>query len=143
VRIPGWTTEDAQVKINGRPLEAMADPGSYLAIRRMWQDGDTIAISLPMSCVRSRCPAMTLSLPRFYGPLVLAADLGAAPTDESFRIIHSGDTVPKNLPAADPLPKVAAEPEGKTEQWIAVDSKEDLRFTAAAGERKAPTDAFV
>ena len=34
VRIPGWTTEDAQVKINGRPIEAIADPGSYLAIRR-------------------------------------------------------------------------------------------------------------
>jgi hypothetical protein len=27
VRIPSWTTEDAQVKINGRPIEAMADPG--------------------------------------------------------------------------------------------------------------------
>ena len=39
LRIPNWTTEEAQVKVNGRPLEAIADPGSYLAIRRAWRDG--------------------------------------------------------------------------------------------------------
>ncbi len=32
VRIPGWTTSDAAVEINGRPLEAVADSGAYLAI---------------------------------------------------------------------------------------------------------------
>jgi hypothetical protein len=46
------------------------------------------------------------------------------------RVIHSGETVPKNLPAADPLPKGAADPGTKTDQWITVDSKKDLRFTA-------------
>jgi uncharacterized protein len=48
VRIPGWTTSDAEVKINGRSLEAVADPGSYLAIHRVWEDGDTITVNLPM-----------------------------------------------------------------------------------------------
>jgi len=138
LRIPHWTTEDAHVKINGRPTEVMADPGSYLAIRRTWQDGDTIAISLPMELRQEPLPGDDSITAAFYGPLVLAADLGAAPTDESFRIIHSGNTVPKNLPAADPLPKVAAEPEGKTEQWIAVDSKENLRFTSAGESGKHP-----
>jgi hypothetical protein len=33
-----------------------------------------------------------------YGPLALAANLGAAPADGPLRVIHSGDTVPKNLP---------------------------------------------
>ncbi|MFL6600161.1 MAG: hypothetical protein ACJ8R9_02425 [Steroidobacteraceae bacterium] len=32
VRIPGWTQGAAEVRINGRPLEAVADPGSYVAI---------------------------------------------------------------------------------------------------------------
>ena len=35
VRIPGWTTEDAEVKINGQRLDAMSNPGSYLAIRKV------------------------------------------------------------------------------------------------------------
>src|ERR1035441_7884441 len=33
VRIPSWTTDAAQVKINGRASEAVADSGSYLAIQ--------------------------------------------------------------------------------------------------------------
>ena len=108
----------------------MADPGSYLAIRRTWQDGDTIAISLPMELRKELLPGDDSITAGLYGPLVLATDLGAAPSGEAHRIIHRGDTVPKNLPAADPLPKVVADPDAKTDQWITVDSIEDLRFTA-------------
>ena len=136
VRIPRWTTGEAQVKINGRPVEVIADPGSYLAIRRTWQEGDTITIGLPMELRQEPLPGDDSITAAIYGPLVLAADLGAAPGDESYRIIHSGDTVPKNLPAASPLPKVAAETDAKTDQWITVDSKEDLRFTAAGESGK-------
>ena len=136
VRIPHWTTEEAQVKINGRLVEAMADPGSYLAIRRTWQDGDTIAISLPMALHQEPLLGDESIQAALYGPLLLAADLGAAPGDEAYRIIHSGETVPKNLPAAEPLPKVATDPEVKTDHWITVDSKEDLRFTAVGESAK-------
>jgi hypothetical protein len=131
VRIPYWTTEDAQVKINGRPLEATADPGSYLAIRKTWQDGDTISISLPMEVRQEPLPGDDSVTAALYGPLVLAADLGAGPTDEPNKVIHSGDTVPKNLPAASPLPKAAATPDASTKQWIQVESAPELRFTAA------------
>jgi hypothetical protein len=136
VRIPHWTTEEAQVKINGRLVEAMADPGSYLAIRRTWQDGDTIAISLPMALHQEPLLGDESIQAALYGPLLLAADFGAAPGDEAYRIIHSGETVPKNLPAAEPLPKVATDPEVKTDHWITVDSKEDLRFTAVGESAK-------
>jgi hypothetical protein len=136
LRIPHWTTEDAQVKINGRPIEAMADPGSYLAIRKTWQDGDTIAIALPMELRQESLPGDESISAALYGPLLLAADLGAAPSDEAYRIIHSGDTVPKKLPAADPLPKVSENPGAETEQWIQVESKEDLRFTAVGESQK-------
>jgi hypothetical protein len=130
VRIPGWTTGDAQVKINGRVIEAMADPGSYLAIRRTWQDEDTIAITLPMDLHQEPLPGDASVTAALYGPLVLAADLGTAPGDEAFRMIHGRDTLPKKLPAADPLPKVAASPDVAADGWIQVDSKEDLRFSA-------------
>lgn len=137
IRIPGWTTTDAQVKINGRPLEAMADPGSYLALRRTWQDGDTIAVNLPMELRQEPLPGDNSVAAVLYGPLVLAADLGAPPADETFRIIHSGDTVPKNLPAASPLPKTSAAPDAGTSQWVQVDSPSELRFTAASEGAKS------
>jgi DUF1680 family protein len=131
IRIPGWTTEQAEVKVNGRVLEAIADPGSYLAVRRNWQNGDTIAISLPMKLRQEPLPGDDSVAAALYGPLVLAADLGAGPTDEAFRVIHSGDTVPKNLPPASPLPKIAASPDSGTEEWIQVESSSELRFAAA------------
>ena len=136
IRVPGWTTEEAYVKINGRAIDAMADPGSYFAIRRNWQEGDNITISLPMALHQESPPGDDSVSAAMYGPLVLAADLGAAPTDERYRIIRSGDTVPKNLPPSDPLPGVTADPEVGTDQWIQIESKQDLRFTAAGKDAK-------
>jgi len=131
VRIPGWTTNAVVVKINNQALEAVADPGSYLAIRRIWQDGDTIGVSLPMELRQEALPGDDSVTAVLYGPLVLAADLGAGPPDGPMRVIHSGDTVPKNLPAADPLPKAAAGAGSKADQWVQVESVPELRFKAA------------
>jgi hypothetical protein len=131
VRIPSWTTEDAQVKINGRPLEAMADPGSFLALRKTWEDGDTISITLPMQLRQEPLPGNDSVTAALYGPLVLAADLGAGPIDGPQKVIHSGDTVPKDLSAAASLPKIAVTSDADTKQWIQVESPSELRFTAA------------
>jgi len=138
LRIPRWTTAEAEVKINGRPLEAMADPGSYLAMRKIWQEGDTISVSLPMQLRQEPLSGDDSVNAAFYGPLVLAADLGAGPTDEPNRIIHSGETSPKNLPAPAAPPKVAASPDAATNQWIHVESASELRFTAAGEDAKYP-----
>lgn len=45
LRIPGWTSE-AELRVNGESVDA--SPGSYAVVRREWQDGDTVALSLPM-----------------------------------------------------------------------------------------------
>ena len=136
VRIPHWTTESAEVKVNGVSLGAMADPGSYLALRKVWQDGDTISISLPMQLRQEPLSGDDSLTAVLYGPLVLAADLGAGPCDGPQRIIHSGETVPKGPPAASLLPKVAATSEASTKQWIQVESSPDLRFTAVGENAK-------
>jgi DUF1680 family protein len=136
IRIPNWTTEDAQVKINGRPIEAVADPGSYLSIRRVWQDGDTISIALPMKLRQEPLPGDDSVAAALYGPLVLAADLGVGPPDDPMRVIHSGETVPKNLPPAAPLPRVAAGLDTETKQWVHVESQSEIRFTAAGESAK-------
>jgi DUF1680 family protein len=133
VRIPGWT-RGPEIKLNGRTLEAVADPGSYLAIRRKWQDGDTLSVVLPMELRQEPLPGDASVTAVLYGPLVLAAKLGAGPTDESNRIIHSGETVPKNLPPAEKLPEVkgaSGKDSVKTENWVQIESSADLRFKAS------------
>ena len=131
VRIPSWTTDAAQVKINGRASEAVADSGSYLAIRRVWQDGDTISITLPMELRQEALPGDDSVTAVLYGPLVLAADLGPGPADGPSKVIHSGATAPDNLPSPDPLPKTFADPGIRPDQWVQTESKSELRFKVA------------
>jgi DUF1680 family protein len=137
VRIPGWTTKDAEIKINGRSLEAIADPGSYLAIRRAWKDGDTVSVSLPMTLRQEPLLGDESVTAELYGPLVLDADLGAGQADGPMKIIHGRPTTPgKELPAPDPLPKIAAGADVKTEQWVQTDSKSEMRFSVAGEGKK-------
>ena len=68
-----------------------------------------------------------------YGPLVLAAELGAGPVDGPARIVHGRPTEPADLPKPDPLPTVAASPDSDVKHWIQVESPAELRF-AVAGE---------
>jgi len=132
VRIPGWTTSQAEIEINGAALEAVADPGSYLAIHRVWENGDTIKVNLPMELRHESLAGDDSVTSVLYGPLALAANLGAAPADGPMRVIHSGDTVPKNLPKPDPLPNASVGAAAQPDQWVKIESKSDLRFTASA-----------
>jgi DUF1680 family protein len=127
VRIPGWAGA-IEVRMNGRPSEGSADAGSWLALRRIWQDGDSISITLPMQLRQDPLPGDDSITAVSYGPLVLAADLGAGPADGPDRVIHSGSTVPANLRPADPLPSSAATPAARTDQWVHSESNSELRF---------------
>lgn len=128
VRIPSWTTAAAEVKVNGRALEAVADPGSYLAIRRVWKDGDTISVSLPMELRTEPLAGDDSVQAALYGPLLLAADLGAGPgpADGPSRIITGRGTVPEGLPKPDAMLKAAGP------GWVTMESAGELRFKAAA-----------
>ncbi len=127
LRIPEWTSGEARVKVNGTTLEAIADPGSYLAIRRTWKDGDTIALSLPMEIRSERLAGDDSVAAVLYGPLVLAAQMGPAPSES--RVITGRGTEPTKVPPADPLPKVDAGADTNPSQWMHVDSKQGLRFS--------------
>ncbi|MBU6298528.1 MAG: glycoside hydrolase family 127 protein [Alphaproteobacteria bacterium] len=71
LRIPGWT-HGAQVSVNGRPLEAVADPGSYLQIAREWRRGDRIELDMPMRLHSEGFTDVANVQALLYGPIVLA-----------------------------------------------------------------------
>ena len=136
IRIPSWTTQDAQVQVNGHVLEAIADPGSYLALHDVWKNGDTISVSLPMELGQESLAGTDSVAAALYGPIVLAANLGLAPADGSMRIVHGRDTEPKDLPKPDALPKAGGKRGSPPQEWIEVDSASDLRFTASGDGAK-------
>jgi DUF1680 family protein len=77
LRIPSWLERGPTVKLNGRPLDATAAPGSYLTLERTWKSGDRIEMELPMQLSVESMPDDRTMQAFLYGPLVLAGDLGA------------------------------------------------------------------
>jgi DUF1680 family protein len=47
LRIPGWA-KDTRLKVNGEAVSKSCEPGRYAAVRRPWQAGDIVELSLPM-----------------------------------------------------------------------------------------------
>jgi DUF1680 family protein len=74
LRVPAWA-EGASARINGAGIDIAANmQRGYLALRRQWQSGDTIALSLPMRVARLKAhPAVAAAAGRTAlqrGPLV-------------------------------------------------------------------------
>jgi hypothetical protein len=127
IRIPGWVAEGGAVRINGRELEAFAQPGSYLSLTREWRDGDKIELSLPMQLGSEPLLGDSTLRAALYGPLVLAADLGPGPKDGPLKI-GGYDTAPKPADLGPP----AAAPVAPAADWIEVVSAKDLAFKPTA-----------
>ncbi len=74
VRIPSWLQAPASVSVNGRSVSVPADRGTMAAIRRRWQNNDTIQVSLPFPF---RAQAVDEQHPNIValmrGPLMLVA----------------------------------------------------------------------
>jgi hypothetical protein len=49
LRIPGWLTQPATLKLNGKTFDIPARPDTYVALRRTWRAGDRIDLTLPQS----------------------------------------------------------------------------------------------
>jgi DUF1680 family protein len=106
LRIPGWTSEAATVRVNGRPVDAMASPGSYLALTRAWRAGDRIELSLPMTTRWEAFEDRPNIAALVHGPVVLAQQLPLGEIPDALMHDH-GPAVDKAPPpvAAQPLPK--------------------------------------
>ncbi len=55
LRVPGWSEQGATLEVNGEQIRTGLEPGSYAEVRREWQPGDVVRLSLPMSVRRVEC----------------------------------------------------------------------------------------
>jgi DUF1680 family protein len=111
IRIPEWTSS-ATIKINGKPLDASANAGSYLTISRMWRKHDQIDVDLPMHLRVESMPDDHSMQAFLYGPLVLAGDLG-----EVSKELTVGSNVPP-LRRAQPIEVPTFKASGDVTSWI-------------------------
>ena len=95
LRRPFWAADRFAVKVNGEPLpaEQLAPPGPvrvgrdrtpppspttswFVELKRTWQTGDEIVVSLPKTLRLEPLPDNPRRVAVVWGPLVLAGDLG-------------------------------------------------------------------
>jgi uncharacterized protein len=72
VRHPGWARRGFEVRVNGRKVPA-GEPGSYVAIKRQWKDGDRIEIKMPFELREEGFADNPERAAVMDGPLVLGA----------------------------------------------------------------------
>jgi DUF1680 family protein len=74
IRVPKWIADPVMVKINGEKQSLQAQPGTYLTLRRRWQEGDRIEVKLPMTFRLSPLMDRPNIASIFYGPILLAVE---------------------------------------------------------------------
>jgi DUF1680 family protein len=85
LRHPSWADGALNVSVNGQALPVTSRPGTFASLEREWRDGDRVDVELPMSLHIEAMPDDPSVVAFLYGPVVLAADLGAAGLDASRR----------------------------------------------------------
>lgn len=76
VRYPGWAKNGIVITVNGLQQNIEQQPGSFIKINRIWNNGDIVTIKIPFSIRLEAMPDDSKRLAVLYGPLVLAGDLG-------------------------------------------------------------------
>ena len=114
LRIPGWTTRESRVLLNGAPLEVGTEPGSYLDIRRVWQRGDLVELRLNMSVRTEAMPDNPYLQAFVVGPLVLAGQFPGNDLAPDLRSNQQGPMIPRAPPLK--VPSIAAAGRAATER---------------------------
>ncbi|MGH9939870.1 MAG: beta-L-arabinofuranosidase domain-containing protein, partial [Blastocatellia bacterium] len=76
LRRPSWAGAGFTVKINGQPVKQLSGPGSYIELKRKWNDADTVVLTLPKTLRLEPLADNQRVTAIMWGPLALAGDLG-------------------------------------------------------------------
>lgn len=92
IRYPEWATAGYTVKVNGeaQPL-ASATPGSYVSLKRTWNNGDVIEIEMKKSLRTELLLGDEHKTAILNGPIVLAGETN--PMDKTIVLLKEGEDV--------------------------------------------------
>jgi len=121
-RIPHWIAKPAIVTVNGEVTERAGAPSTYVSLTRNWRSGDVVALTLPAALRLERAKDDALMQSVFFGPVLLAGELGREnmPDDFADKDAHLG------LPAV-PVPEIVG-PSANPADWLSPMGGESLTF---------------
>jgi hypothetical protein len=81
IRKPLWSRSSPVIYVNGKTVETEMDNSGYLWTNRQWKNNDEITVDLSMDIYTEAMPDNANRIAFLYGPVVLAAPLGATMPD--------------------------------------------------------------
>jgi len=101
VRYPGWVADGVlRISVNDKPIAITSHPSSYIVIKRQWEKGDVVEVTLPMHNKVEHLPNVPSYIAILHGPILLNArtgteDLKGLMADDSrWGHIASGEKLP-------------------------------------------------
>jgi len=77
IRYPNWVAKGAfSIKVNGKPVEIVSGPSSYVVIDRKWKKGDVVDINFPMHNSIQYLPNVPQYVAIMHGPILLGMKTG-------------------------------------------------------------------
>ena len=77
VRYPGWVHPgEFKVSVNGKPVDIITGPSSYVSIHRKWKTGDAVNIHFPMHSSLRYLPNEPQYVALMHGPILLGMKTG-------------------------------------------------------------------
>ncbi len=86
IRKPEWAVDGLEFQVNGQSVETTVDEYGYYVIDREWKKGDEVTFELPMSLYARTMPDNENRKAFFYGPVMLAGDVGQSEIDPAVGI---------------------------------------------------------
>ncbi len=103
VRYPGWVKPgDFKVSVNGKPVDIISGPSSYVTINRKWKKGDVVEVTFPMHNSVKYLPNVPQYIALMHGPILLGMKTGTedlahlVADDSRFGQYASGKKLPIN-----------------------------------------------
>ncbi len=72
IRVPSWTNNRMQIRVNGKLQHVAVTPNTYATISRKWASGDIVDLTLPMKLHLEPTPDNPNVQSVKYGPIVLS-----------------------------------------------------------------------
>lgn len=139
LRVPAWVTTTPTVTINGIAQGLAPAAGSWIELNRTWSNGDQVRLTLPMGLRIDRSMDDPNQVSLFYGPILLAADLG---TESMPPIPESSGHLDHSMHAIVSAPVLINDDPKNPTSWMTPTST-PLQFTLTGTYRGQPTRKMI
>jgi DUF1680 family protein len=81
IRKPRWASGAIAAKVNGKEISITVQPDGYISISRLWKNKDVVELNFESSLYAVSMPDNASRQAFFYGPVLLAGNLGTTEPD--------------------------------------------------------------